>query len=97
MYSNHSDHIEDALLFREIEKGNRNSFNLLYEKYWERAYNEAYKRLKDHDQSKDIVQEIFTHIWCKRETLQIESLAAYLNVAISALTKRKRRGVCHAR
>jgi RNA polymerase sigma-70 factor (family 1) len=82
MYSSHSDHIEDALLFREIENGNRDSFNLLYGRYWERAYNEAYKRLKDHDQAKDIVQEIFTHIWIKRETLHIESLPAYLNVAI---------------
>jgi RNA polymerase sigma-70 factor (ECF subfamily) len=82
MYADNSDHTEDALLFRQIENGNKNSFDLLYGKYWERAYTEVYKRLKDHDQSKDIVQEIFAHIWIKRETLHIENLPAYLNVAI---------------
>ncbi|MEO6980072.1 MAG: sigma-70 family RNA polymerase sigma factor, partial [Mucilaginibacter sp.] len=77
-----SNHADDVLLLQLIEQGSKHAFNVLYEKYWDKAYNEAYKRLKDSDRAKDIVQEIFTHIWLKRETLHIENLPAYLNVAV---------------
>jgi RNA polymerase sigma-70 factor (family 1) len=77
-----SNHTDDVLLLQLIEQGSKHAFNVLYEKYWEKAYNDAYKRLKDSDQAKDIVQEIFTHIWLKRETLHIDNLPAYLNVAV---------------
>lgn len=73
---------EDSYLVRQMEQGCKESFNLLYEKHWEFAYREAYMRLKNTDDAKDIVQEIFTHIWLKRETLHIENLPAYLNVAV---------------
>lgn len=73
---------DDVLLLEQIEKGNKHAFNLLFEKYWGKAYAEAHKRLKDPDQAKDIVQEVFTHIWLKRESLHINNLPAYLNIAI---------------
>ena len=57
-------------------------FYKFFEKYWEKAYSEAYKRIREPDTAKDIVQEIFTHIWINRENLHIESLPAYLHVAI---------------
>lgn len=72
----------DTLLLKQVELGSKQAFNVLFEKYWEKAYSDAYKRLKSHDDAKDIVQEIFTHIWIKRETLQINNLPAYLHVAI---------------
>lgn len=74
--------IDDALLLQQIENGCKQSFNALYEKHWQKAYTEAYRRLKDSDQAKDIVQEVFTHIWIKKDTLHINNLPAYLNVAI---------------
>jgi len=73
---------DDVLLLEQIEQGNKHAFNLLFEKHWGKAYAEAYKRLKDPDQAKDIVQEVFTHIWLKRESLHINNLPAYLNIAI---------------
>ena len=72
----------DADLLWQIGQGNSDAFNLLYEKYWQKSYNDAHKRLQDHDAAKDIVQEIFTYIWVKRETLHIDNLPAYLNVAV---------------
>ena len=72
----------DTLLLKQVEEGSKKAFDILFEKYWESAFSEAYKRLKKYDSSKDIVQEIFTHIWINRETLHIENLPAYLNVAI---------------
>jgi RNA polymerase sigma-70 factor (ECF subfamily) len=73
---------DDSILLRQINKGCKQSFNRLYEKHWERAYEYAFKRLQDSEQAKDIVQEIFTHIWLKREVLEIENLHAYMNVAV---------------
>lgn len=75
-------HNDDVLLLQQIEQGSKRAFNLLYEKHWESAYSEAYKRLRDADQAKDVVQEIFTHIWLKKESLHINNLPAYLNTAI---------------
>jgi len=73
---------DDKTLLQQIEGGCKSAFGLLYDKYWEKAYSQAYKRIKDADQAKDIVQEIFTHIWVKREATHIDNIAAYLHVAI---------------
>lgn len=72
----------DCQLLRQMEGGDQSAFNILFEKYWERAYNETYRRTKDREAAKDIVQEIFTHIWVNREVLHLENLSAYLHVAI---------------
>ena len=74
--------MDDNLLLQQISEGNESAFDLLYEKYWATAYATAYKRLKDQDQAKDIVQEIFIHIWVKKESLVINNFPAYLNVAV---------------
>ncbi len=73
---------DDNLLLQQIHDGNELAFDLLYEKYWATTYASAYKRLKDIDQAKDIVQEIFIHIWTKKETLDIKNVPAYLNIAV---------------
>jgi len=77
-----SDIDDDALLLLQIRQNNKSAFNQLFEKYWETAYSNAYRRLKDADQAKDIVQDIFTHIWLHRATDQIHNFPAYLNTAI---------------
>ncbi len=73
---------EDGLLLLEIKAGSAAAFNLLYNKYWASTYAAAYKRLLDPDQSKDIVQDIFTYVWINRENLIIENVPAYFSVAV---------------
>lgn len=73
---------EDVLLLEKVKDGSKQAFNLIFEKYWEKAYSDAYKRLKNHEDSKDIVQEIFTTVWLNRQTQIIENFPAYLHVAI---------------
>lgn len=73
---------DDTILLQQVGEGSKKAFNILFEKYWESAFSDACKRLKKYDNAKDIVQEIFTHIWINRETLHIENLPAYLNVAV---------------
>lgn len=76
------DVVDDASLLLQIKQNSKSAFNQLFEKYWESAYSSAYKRLKDADQAKDIVQDIFTHIWLHRATDDIRNFPAYLNTAI---------------
>lgn len=72
----------DSLLLLQIGQGNKHAFNALYDKYWGKIYSDAYRRLKDDAQAKDIVQDIFTHLWLNRETLHIDNLPAYLATAV---------------
>ena len=73
---------EDFLLLEKVKDGSKHAFNVLFEKYWEKAYSDAYKRLKNEEDAKDIVQEIFIKIWLNRQTQTIENFPAYLHVAI---------------
>lgn len=75
------DHTNDASLLLNVERGCKHSFNVLYEKYWEQAYYNAFKRLKDADQAKEIVQEIFVNIWLRKEN-HIDNFPAYLSIAV---------------
>lgn len=77
-----SNNVTDNFLLCEVEKGNSLAFDKLFDRYWDFAYNMAYKRLKNQDDSKDVVQEIFTHIWVNRCTKRIENLPAYLNISV---------------
>lgn len=73
---------QDDVLLQLVEQDCKQAFKVLFEKYWEKAYLDAYKRIKEYDAAKDIVQEIFTHIWINRKTLHIENFPAYIHVAI---------------
>ena len=72
----------DTTLLFQIKESNKQSFDLLFKKYWDSAYADAYKRIKKTEPAKDIVQDIFTHIWINRETLEIHDFPAYLHVAV---------------
>jgi RNA polymerase sigma-70 factor (ECF subfamily) len=74
--------VADSILLRRTREGDECAFKQLFQKYWQPTFSEVYKRIGDRDHSKDIVQEIFTHIWVRRETLIIENLRAYLETSI---------------
>lgn len=60
------------------------AFREIYKRYWKNLYGAAYKRLKSKELAEEIVQELFTNLWVKRQTLQIKSaLAGYLFTAVS--------------
>ena len=74
--------INDQVLLKQLQEGNSIAFEFLFDKYWEFAFLNAYKRLKSSEDAKDIVQEIFTHIWQNRHSLLIKNIPAYLHVAV---------------
>ncbi len=71
----------DEVLLRQVALGDRIAYGELYEKYWHVAYSHAYKRLKDEELAKDIVQDIFVNIWLRKEK-PIENFPAYLHIAV---------------
>lgn len=70
--------IEDALLLFQLNEGSSYAFDSLYEKYWSNVVDEAYKRLGDKDEAKDIAQEVFTALWIRSRETPIENLPAWL-------------------
>jgi len=74
--------LNDTLLLSQMRDGTPSAFDALYERYKIDVFNEAYKRLNDVDQAKDIVQDIFTSLWMKGTTTIIENLPGYLYTSI---------------
>lgn len=69
---------QDTLLLIKLSEGCSHAFDELYEKYWSNVFDEAYKRLGDRDQAKDIAQEVFTSMWTRGTETLIENLPAWL-------------------
>ena len=72
----------DAQLFELLCQGNREAFDEIYTRYWDKLYVFVAKAIKDKEPAKDIVQEIFVSLWLRRESLKnSDSLSGYLFTA----------------
>ena len=86
--------INDVQLLLLIKKGNELAFKALYNKYWKKLYAYTYNILNDKGLAEDVLHEIFTNIWVKKDKLEITSFESYLfvsarNKSISLLRKVK--------
>jgi RNA polymerase sigma-70 factor (family 1) len=61
---------EEIVFVRELSCGNIPAFNSLFKKYSSRLYRFAYGYFKSEDESEELVQEVFTIIWEKRNELK---------------------------
>ncbi|NCD71516.1 RNA polymerase sigma-70 factor [Mucilaginibacter agri] len=67
-----------------LKQDKLNAFREIYSRHWKKLYSDAYKRVKSRVLAEELVQEVFTNFWIKRNTLQIDtSVAGYLHSAIS--------------
>lgn len=86
---------EDIELIHLIKADNHIAFFELYERYKTVLYLHAKRMLDDEDETKDVIQEIFTTLWDKRTSLSIStSVKSYLytavrNKVLNLLTHRK--------
>lgn len=79
LYSVCSDH-ELILL---MKKHDESAFKEIYERYCGLLYVSALKKLRNEDEAKDVVQEVFIVLWDKRADLNFySSLSSYLFKAI---------------
>ena len=92
--------IADSILLSRIREDDHSAFDLLFERYWERAYRAARARLDDEAQAQDLVQEIFIKLWQRRHTLAIQtSFEQYLlsAVRLSVISYFRSQKVTHVR
>jgi RNA polymerase sigma-70 factor (ECF subfamily) len=69
----------DEKLFELFKQGDDNAYKLIYDRFTPLLYVHGYKFLRDHDEVKDVIQDLFMSIWNKRNEIQLSSsLSAYL-------------------
>lgn len=78
-FSNFSDQELTILL----KNGNHHAFTEIYHRYKRLLYTHAYQRLRNEHEVDDIIHELFTTLWIKRESLVFKTnLAGYLYTAV---------------
>ena len=77
-------HHSDAQLLQAIRLGDAAAFKVLYDRYWQRLYVKACQRV-DKSEAKDIVQEVMTTLWRRRNdvfTFEDGEIGRYLFTAV---------------
>lgn len=75
--------LDDHDLVTLLRNGNRDAFTEIYQRYFKVLFAHAYKKMQNDDAARDLIQELFTNLWVKREILTFHSsLVAYLYTAI---------------
>lgn len=74
--------IDDVLIAR-LKEGNREAFEELYNRYWERLFIMAANRLGSREAAWEIVQDLFVDLWQRRESLSVKSsFSAYIHTSL---------------
>ncbi len=70
-------------IWPQIQKGNQKAFEQLFLQLYEPLIIFAAKYHNDYEDQREVVQEVFADLWCKREQTHIQSsLKAYLYRAV---------------
>lgn len=68
-YYQHTETDEDGVLVKELQKGNLQSFNALYYKYYPAVFANICRLIKKQEDAEEILQDVFVSLWDKRATL----------------------------
>lgn len=76
------------------------AFEKFYKHYYKKLYITAYRYTREHEQSEEIVHDLFLKIWAKGPQLKITSLDSYLyrsviNSSLNFIKKQKRSAEKH--
>lgn len=74
-------HKSDSDLLEFVKKDNHMAFTELVNRYWKNLYKHVYLKIKDGDETQDIVQELFLSLWKNRMNIvcdEKQSLSSYL-------------------
>ena len=78
-YSLHSD--DD--LAELLRSGDRSAFTEIYNRYKLTLHNHAWNKTRNHVEAQDVIQEVFSNLWTKREAIQIgNNLSGYLYTSV---------------
>lgn len=71
----------DNFLLTQLKHGMEDAFIAIYKKYWQQLYGIAYNRINSKQAAEDVVQEVMTSLWYRREELEIQNLESWLSAA----------------
>ncbi|WP_235964422.1 RNA polymerase sigma-70 factor [Pedobacter gandavensis] len=57
---------------------NRQTFETIYNMYWDKVYAVCYNNIRDIESAKEMVQDIFKSLWERRAELELEHVSNYL-------------------
>lgn len=76
----------DEDLLEMLKNDNQRSFEELYNRYWEKLYTSAFKRVHIEEIAEEIVQDFFTSLWVNRHKILINlTFRSYTYAAIRNL------------
>lgn len=77
------ENLSDPQLVALLKEDELSAFAEIYNRYWSALFASAYNRVRDEEICKEIVQDVFTAFWSKRETLVLTAgLSNYLFRAV---------------
>ena len=75
--------LSDNELLSLLKESDHSAYTEIYHRYFYLIYTHAYKKLRNEEQAKDIVQDIFATLWFRREhDLPTSNLAGYLFTSV---------------
>ncbi|MEQ9376140.1 MAG: RNA polymerase sigma-70 factor [Imperialibacter sp.] len=77
-----SNYANDNELLEAFQRGEKDAFIVIYERFWNRIFLIAYKSTRNKEVSEDLVQNLFLKLWDKRDLLHIKQIEAYLHSSI---------------
>ncbi|MRS63240.1 RNA polymerase sigma-70 factor [Larkinella terrae] len=83
MMKRHYQHEEDIGLFQRMQQDDPLAFEEIYNRYFLKLSNTAFKRLQDREMTEEIVQELFVNLWLKRHRLpELKHPESYLQTLL---------------
>ncbi|MHB1178226.1 MAG: RNA polymerase sigma factor [Daejeonella sp.] len=77
----------DAELIFRLQEGDESAFRIVFELYFLKLYNFSFRFLKDKEQSREVIQEVFLSLWLNRVKLDEQyPIAPYLYTITRRLT-----------
>jgi len=74
--------ISDKNLLEFLLESDHRAYNEIYKRYFHLIFRHAIKKVRDEHAAKDVVQDVFTRLWLKRASIDVEcNLAGYLYIS----------------
>ncbi len=75
--------LSDVELIALLKEGDKGAFAAIFDQYKSLLFSHVYKKIRDREEAKDIVQEVFASLWAKRAQINDQSnLGGYLMLAV---------------
>jgi RNA polymerase sigma-70 factor (family 1) len=74
--------LADNVLLKLLKISDELAYKELYLRHWRRLYRSAVSKTNSKEVAEDIVQSVFTDLWDRRESQQVNNIAAYLETAV---------------